>query len=76
MERPGTGNPIRTVPKELFEEEPAAEEATDVAAVGTVAEALAIPQRQDIALEDEFWDEEDWLAEVEGEAWEIEAGFL
>ena len=23
----------------------------------------------------EFWDEEDWLAEAEGEAWEIEAGF-
>ena len=55
---------------------PAPREPTTEAASATMAESLASPlSQEDIAIDDAFWDEEDWLADAEGE-WEIEAGFL
>ena len=83
MQRPVTGDPIMAiwvVPREVLEGGSASAEArepTTEAASATMAESLAPPPRQeDIALDDAFWDEEDWLADAEGEEWEIEAGFL
>ena len=53
------------------------EDDADEEASGTMAESLdPPPSQEDIALDDAFWDEEDWLADAEGEEWEIEAGFL